>query len=40
MVEVKTNRAPSREDRLADLTESLAFARQHLAVAAGQASAG
>ena len=35
VVEVKTNRAPTREDRMADLAESLAFARQHLAVAAG-----
>ena len=35
---MKTNRAPSREDRMADLAESLAFARQHLAVAAGSAS--
>jgi sugar phosphate isomerase/epimerase len=32
VVEVKTNRAPTREDRMADLAESLAFARQHLAV--------
>jgi sugar phosphate isomerase/epimerase len=38
VVEVKTNRAPTREDRMADLAESLAFARQHLAVAAGSAS--
>jgi sugar phosphate isomerase/epimerase len=38
VVEVKTNRAPTREDRMADLAESLAFARQHLAVAAGRAS--
>jgi sugar phosphate isomerase/epimerase len=37
VVEVKTNRAPTREDRMADLAESLAFARQHLAVAAGRA---
>ena len=35
VVEVKTNRAPTREDRIADLAESLAFARQHLAVASG-----
>jgi len=40
VVEVKTSRAPTREDRMADLAESLAFARQHLAVAAGQASPG
>jgi sugar phosphate isomerase/epimerase len=32
VIEVKTNRAPTREDREADLAESLAFARQHLAV--------
>ena len=38
VVEVKTNRAPTREDRMADLAESLAFARQHLAVAAGRTS--
>ena len=38
VVEVKTNRAPTREARMADLAESLAFARQHLAVAAGSAS--
>ena len=31
VIEVKTNRAPTREDRIADLTESLAFARKHLA---------
>jgi sugar phosphate isomerase/epimerase len=35
VVEVKTNRAATREDRIADLAESLAFARQHLAVASG-----
>ncbi len=40
VVEVKTSRAPTREDRMADLAGSLAFARQHLAVAAGQASPG
>ncbi len=34
VVEVKTNRAPTREDREADLKESLAFARRHLALAA------
>ena len=38
VIEVKTNRAPTREDRITDLAESLAFARQHLAVAAGSAS--
>ena len=31
VVEVKTNRAPTREERVADLAESLAFARKHLA---------
>jgi sugar phosphate isomerase/epimerase len=36
VVEVKTNRAPTREDRVADLAESLAFARKHLS--AGPAS--
>ena len=36
VVEVKTNRAPTREDRLADLAESLAFARKHLALPAGR----
>jgi sugar phosphate isomerase/epimerase len=40
VVEVKTNRAPTREDRIADLAESLAFAREHLALAAGQATRG
>jgi sugar phosphate isomerase/epimerase len=35
VVEVKTNRAPTREDRLADLAESLAFARKHLSVDEG-----
>ena len=40
VVEVNTNKAPTREDRLADLAESLAFARQHLALAAGQAARG
>ena len=35
VVEVNTNRAPTREDREADLAESLAFARKHLAQAAG-----
>jgi sugar phosphate isomerase/epimerase len=36
VVEVKTNRAPTPQDRLADLTESLAFARRHLSLAASQ----
>ena len=40
VVEVNTNRAPTREDRLADLAQSLAFARKHLSLAAGQASRG
>jgi sugar phosphate isomerase/epimerase len=31
VVEVKTNRAPTPQDRVADLAESLAFARLHLA---------
>ena len=31
VVEVKTSRALTREDRIADLAESLAFARKHLA---------
>jgi sugar phosphate isomerase/epimerase len=35
VVEVKTNRAPTREERVADLAESLAFARKHLALAVG-----
>ena len=35
VVEVKTNRAATREDREADLADSLAFARKHLAPAAG-----
>jgi sugar phosphate isomerase/epimerase len=30
VVEVKTNRAATRQDRIADLAESLAYARQHL----------
>jgi sugar phosphate isomerase/epimerase len=30
VVEVKTNRAPTRQDRMDDLAESLAFARRHL----------
>ena len=40
VVEVKTNRAPTREEREADLAESLAFARKHLALAAGEAARG
>jgi sugar phosphate isomerase/epimerase len=40
VVEVNTNRAPAREDRLADLAESLAFARLHLGLPAGQATRG
>ena len=32
VVEVKTNRAATPQDRVADLAESLAFARKHLAV--------
>ena len=40
VVEVNTNKAPTRDGRLADLAESLAFARQHLSLAAGQATRG
>jgi sugar phosphate isomerase/epimerase len=40
VVEVNTNRAPTREDRIADLAQSLAFAREHLSLAAGQATRG
>ncbi|MGH3150693.1 MAG: sugar phosphate isomerase/epimerase family protein [Streptosporangiaceae bacterium] len=40
VVEVNTNKAPTHQDRLDDLAESLAFARQHLSLAAGQASRG
>jgi sugar phosphate isomerase/epimerase len=40
VVEVKTSRAPTRADRTADLAESLAFARQYLSLAAGQATRG
>ena len=40
VVEVKTTRAPTQEARVADLAESLAFARRHLALPAGQASRG
>jgi sugar phosphate isomerase/epimerase len=35
VVEVKTNRAPTRYDRIADLAESLAFARRHLGESRG-----
>jgi sugar phosphate isomerase/epimerase len=38
VVEVKTNRAPTAQDRAADLAESLAFARRHLALAASRAA--
>jgi sugar phosphate isomerase/epimerase len=37
VVEVNTNRAPNRETRLADLAQSLAFAREHLSLAARRA---
>ena len=40
VVEVNTNRAPTREARLADLAESLAFARLHLGLAADQPTRG
>jgi sugar phosphate isomerase/epimerase len=40
VVEVKTTRAPTKEARLADLAESLAFARRHLALPASQPSHG
>jgi sugar phosphate isomerase/epimerase len=40
VVEVKTSRAPTREDRETDLAEALAFARQHLALPAGHTSRG
>jgi sugar phosphate isomerase/epimerase len=40
VAEVKTSRAASREDRLAILAESLAFAREHLGLAAGQGARG
>ncbi len=40
VVEVKTSRALSRQDRLADLAESLAFARQHLSLPEGQPARG
>jgi sugar phosphate isomerase/epimerase len=38
VVEVKTTGAPTAQDRRADLAESLAFARRHLALAASQAA--
>jgi sugar phosphate isomerase/epimerase len=38
VVEVKTNRAPTKRDRIADLAESLAFARTHLSLEASQAA--
>jgi sugar phosphate isomerase/epimerase len=40
VVEVKTNRAATRDDRITDLAESLAFARQHLAQPAGSPGRG
>ena len=40
VAEIKTNRAPTKQDRLADLAESLAFARRHLALAASPAAQG
>ncbi len=40
VAEIKTNRAPTPQDRQADLAESLAFARTHLALAASQAAQG
>lgn len=40
VAEIKTNRAPTKQDRLADLAEALAFARRHLALAASQATQG
>ena len=40
VVEVKTTRAPTKDARLADLAESLAFARRHLALPASQPSRG
>jgi sugar phosphate isomerase/epimerase len=40
VAEVKTSRAASRDERVADLAESLAFAREHLALAAGQGARG
>jgi sugar phosphate isomerase/epimerase len=40
VIEVNTNRAPTREARIADLAQSLAFAREHLSLPAGQAARG
>ena len=40
VAEIKTNRAPTPQDRQADLAESLAFARTHLALTASQAIQG
>ncbi len=40
VAEIKTNRAHTKQDRVADLAESLAFARRHLALAASQAAQG
>jgi len=40
VIEVNTNRAANREARLADLAQSLAFAREHLSLAAGQTARG
>jgi len=40
VVEVNTNKAPTREARLADLAQSLAFARGRLSLAGGQAARG
>jgi sugar phosphate isomerase/epimerase len=40
VVEVKTTRAPTHEARVADLAESLAFARRHLALESDQRTRG
>jgi sugar phosphate isomerase/epimerase len=40
VLEVNTRRAVNRDERLADLAESLAFARQHLAQPAGSPGRG
>ena len=40
VAEIKTNRAPTKQDRVADLAESLDFARRHLALAPSQAAQG
>jgi hypothetical protein len=40
VLEVNTRRALSKEERLADLAESLEFTRRHLAAPAGKAAAG